>query len=203
MRRAVAVERIPVKLTYADYLTWSDDGRRYELYEGELQMVPSPSVRHQRLCRNLELLLGVFVSRHQRGEVLHAPLDVVFSEDIFVQPDILFVSQERGHIIGSQHIAGAPDLVVEVLSPGTEPRDRTYKLQLYCRYGVREYWLVDPETETVEVLALSLDGAQLEGRYGADDIVSSQVLAGLQFRVREILPGYTKQQGDRSVLGET
>jgi len=84
MRRVVAVERIPVKLTYADYLSWPDGGRRYELYEGELQMVPSPSVKHQRLCRNLEFRLGLFVRSHQRGEVLHVPLDVVFSKDTFV-----------------------------------------------------------------------------------------------------------------------
>jgi len=203
MRRVVAVERTPAKLTYTDYLTWPDDGRRYELYEGELQMVPSPSVTHQRLCRNLEFLLGEFVNSHQRGEVLHAPLDVLFSEETFVQPDIVFVSRERSHIIAPEHITGAPDLVIEVLSPGTERRDRTYKLQLYCRYGVRECWLVDPETETIEVLGLSSEGTQFRGRYGAHDIVSSQVLADLEFRVREILPAHAEQEGDRSVMGET
>jgi len=78
-----------------------------------------------------------------------------------------------------------------------------YKLQLYCRYGVRESWLVDPETETIEALALSPDGAQFRGRYGADDIVSSQLLAGLQFRVRGILPVHAEQQGDRSAAGKT
>jgi len=182
----MAVRVIPLKLTYRDYLTWPDDGRRYELYEGEVYMVPSPSVRHQRISRKLEALLGQFLPENGRGEVFHAPLDVVFSESTVVQPDILFISHQRRHIIGEQNISGAPDLVVEIISPSTEERDREIKLQLYCRYGVRECWLIDPEERTVEVLALSPEGYQVLGQYSGDEVVNSQVLVGFQFPAEEI-----------------
>jgi Uma2 family endonuclease len=182
----MAVKVVPIKLTYHDYLTWPDDGRRYELHGGELHMVPSPSVQHQRISRKLMLLLARFVDEYQHGEVFDAPLDVVFAEDTFVQPDILFISHERRYIIGEQNISGAPDLVIEILSPSTEERDRGIKLQLYCRYGVREAWLVDPGERTVEVLALSPEGYQVLGRYSGDEAVSSQVLAGLRFPTKEI-----------------
>jgi Uma2 family endonuclease len=182
----MAVRVIPVKLTYRDYLTWPDDGRRYELYEGEAYMVPSPSVQHQRILRKLMLLLAQFMDVYQLGEIFHAPLDVVFDGDTVVQPDILFVSHQRRGIIGKQNISGAPDLVVEILSPATGERDRGIKLQLYCRYGVRECWLIDPEERTVEVLALSPEGYQVLGQYSGDEVVSSQVLAGLQFPAEAI-----------------
>jgi Uma2 family endonuclease len=165
---------IPVKLTYHDYLRWPDDGQRYELYEGELYVIPTPFVPHQRVLGKLMFLLAQFVRRSQLGEVLHAPLDVVFSESTVVQPDILFVSHQRRGIIGEQNISGAPDLVVEILSPATEERDRGTKLQLYCRYGVQECWLVDPEERTVEVLTLSPEGYQVLGQYSEDEVVSSQ-----------------------------
>ena len=183
---AGALRVIPVKLTYRDYMAWPDDGRRYELFEGELYMVPSPSVKHQRISRTLMLLLAQFVDEYQLGEVFGAPLDVVFTEATFVQPDILFISHQRRGIIGEQNISGAPDLVVEILSPSTEERDRGIKSQLYCRYGVQEYWLVDPEERTVEVLTLSPEGYQVLGRYSEDEVVSSQVLAGFQFLAEEI-----------------
>jgi Uma2 family endonuclease len=182
----MTVTVIPVKLTYRDYLTWPDDGRRYELYEGEVYMVPSPSVRHQRISRKLEALLGQFLLENGRGEVFHAPLDVVFSESTVVQPDVLFISHQRRGIIGEQNISGAPDLVVEIISPSTEERDRGIKLQLYRRYGVQECWLIDPEERTVEVLALSPEGYQVLGQYSGNEVVSSQVLTGFQFPAEEI-----------------
>jgi Uma2 family endonuclease len=182
----MAVRAIPIKLTYRDYMTWSDDGRRYELYEGEAHMVPSPSVKHQRISGNLQALLRQFLLENGLGEVFHAPLDVVFSESTVVQPDILFISHQRRGIIGEQNISGAPDLVVEILSPATEERDRGIKLQLYRRYGVQECWLVDPEKRIVEVLALSPEGYQVLGQYSGDEVVSSQALAGFQFPAEEI-----------------
>jgi len=182
----MTVQVIPVKLTYRDYLTWPDDGRRYELFEGEVYMVPSPSVKHQRISGNLQALLRQFLLQNGLGEVFHAPLDVVFSQSTVVQPDILFISHQRRGIIGEQNISGAPDLVVEILSPSTEERDRGVKLQLYCRYGVRECWLIDPEERTVEVLALSPEGYQVLGRYGGDEAVSSQVLTSFRCIANEI-----------------
>jgi len=149
-------------------------------------MVPSPSVQHQRISGNLGALLRHFVLEMGWGKFFYAPLDVVFSESTVVQPDILFISHECQGIINEQNISGAPDLVIEILSPATEERERGIKLQLYCRYDVQECWLVDPEERTVEVLALSPQGYQVLGRYSGDEMVSSQVLAGFQCTAKEI-----------------
>jgi len=180
------MEMKTVKLTYNDYLSLPDDSKRYELYDGELYMVPSPRVKHQRIYRKLILILDQYVEKNKLGEILSAPLDVVFDEENFLQPDIIFISNERSDIIGEKNITGAPDLVIEILSPSTEYRDRGHKLQTYCRYGVREYWLVDPEKEIVEIMSLSPEGYQLLGKYSGDDLVGSQGLAGLQFSAKQI-----------------
>jgi len=142
-----------IKLTYEDYRNAPESEReRYELFEGELVMVPSPSEYHQRISVNLEFLLCGFVKQRDLGFVYDAPLDVILSDDTVLQPDILFIGKERAKIIAEEGIRGAPDLVIEILSEATAKRDRTYKKTLYARHGVKEYWLVDPATKTVEVL---------------------------------------------------
>ncbi len=182
----MAQQPVPILATYQDYVSWPDDGRRYELYDGEVYVVPSPSVQHQRTSRRLVLALQRFVDEHHLGEVFSAPLDVVLAVDTVVQPDVLFVSAERSVIVEEACIAGAPDLVIEILSPGTARRDRITKLQLYCRYGVRECWLVDPQAQTIEVLSLSAAGARSMGLYGPGDEVASTVLPGLRLPVTAV-----------------
>jgi Uma2 family endonuclease len=155
-----------IKLTYGDYRNAPESEReRYELYEGELVMVPSPKEPHQRISRNLEFLLYAFVKQHDLGSVYDAPFDVILDEHTVLQPDILFVSKDRSEIIVQEGIRGAPDLVIEILSEATAKRDRTYKKTLYARYGVREYWLVDLEAETIEVLVLKESGYEPAGKY--------------------------------------
>ncbi len=143
-----------IKFTYQDYLLLPED-KRYELIEGELLTVPSPDVEHQELSRDLEHILWEFVKQNNLGSIFNAPLDVVLSEEDVVQPDILFVSKERAHIIKEKNIQGAPDLVIEILSPATSERERTLKRKLYAKYGVKEYWIVDPEEKSIEVMALT------------------------------------------------
>lgn len=182
--------RTPIKFTYDDYqsLPFSET-KRYELLGGELIMVPSPSWKHQDISAELEFRLQAFVREHQLGTVLDAPLDVVFGEGDereVAQPDILFISNERRKIIAEQEIQGAPDLIVEILSPSTADYDRRYKRTLYARYGVREYWLVDPDAQTVEVLQLEARGYRQAGLYGRDEVVHSPLLEGLKIPLAEV-----------------
>ncbi len=142
-----------VRLTYDDYCRMPA-GLRYELVEGDLRMVPSPSVRHQTISKRLERLLLERVEDAGRGTILHAPCDVVLSEHNVVQPDVLFVAKDRLGIIREANIQGPPDLVIEILSQSTEDWDRTTKRRAYARYGVRELWFVDPEAKTIEVASL-------------------------------------------------
>ncbi len=128
---------LQTKLTYADYLKTSDD-ERYELLNGELVMTPAPLLYHQHVLLKLLVKMAALVDERNLGDIYFAPTDVALSDMDVVQPDLLFVSNERNHILTRENIQGAPDLVVEVLSPATAERDRTLKLDLYARHGVHE-----------------------------------------------------------------
>jgi Uma2 family endonuclease len=135
-----------IVITVEDYLEMPDDGNRYEVYEGEIhQMPPSPNLAHQRIVTNLTFVLVGHVRRLRLGEVLVAPFDVILDDLTVVQPDLVFISSERRGILLRQHVRGVPDLVVEVISPWSVQRDREIKAQLYARFGVPHYWLIDPE----------------------------------------------------------
>ena len=139
------------KLTYEDYLLFPDDGKRHELMDGDHFVTPSPSTRHQRVSRNLLVALTAFVRTHGLGEVFDAPYDVILSEENIIQPDLLFVSTAHGDIVREANIQGAPDLIVEILSDSTRKKDELTKRKLYERFGVQEYWIVDPDLESVKI----------------------------------------------------
>lgn len=147
-----------VVLTYADYLELPNDGKRYQLLDGELDVTPAPSTLHQRVVTNLLVFLELYVRRDRLGTVLVAPCDVLLSDITVVQPDLLFVARERREIVRPEHVRGAPDLVVEVVSPRTARTDREVKRQLYARYGVPHYWLIDPEQRAATALVLEAGG---------------------------------------------
>ena len=129
-----------------------DDGNRYEFIGGRLYMTPAPATRHQRVLMRLWSALLRILMDSGHGEVFSAPLLVEFpGTGDRVQPDLLFVSNERRAIIGEKQVLGAPDLVVEILSPSTAHRDRGIKLDLYARHGVAQYWIVDPVEDVVDV----------------------------------------------------
>lgn len=151
-------------------------------------MSPSPSIRHQQIAWRLEKVIGAFIESRGLGQLLHAPCDVVLSETDVVQPDILFVSKARQSIIGEKAVLGAPDLIVEVLSPATADRDRTAKAKLYARAGVAELWLVDPETKTIEVLVNSPAGFTRHGFAKAGETATSATLDGLSVSADSIFP---------------
>jgi Uma2 family endonuclease len=175
------------KLTHADFLLFPDDGKRHELIDGEHFVSPSAVVRHQRIVGNLTFSLTSFVREHRLGEVFGVPLDVIFSEHDVVEPDILFVKRESSQIL-VDWCRGVPDLVVEVLSPSNRRYDEVKKRDLYERFGVAEYWIVDPELETVKVYRLAQETygrpSLLSRRDG--DSLSSPLLPGLTLPLADV-----------------
>ena len=179
-----------IKFSYEDYKNMPEsETTRYELIEGELYMVPSPSFEHQHTSGGLYRALADFVEEHGLGTVLAAPLDVVLKgkrRESVVQPDIMFISKARSKIIHHEEIRGGPDLIVEILSPSTGKRDRTAKKMLYARHGVTEYWLVEPESETIEVLKLTARGYRLVATYSKKETLRSPLLPGLEISLQKI-----------------
>jgi Uma2 family endonuclease len=137
--------------TVGDVRAMPDDRNRYETIAGELFVTPAPSLRHQTILKRLVRALDPYVEAHRLGDVWFAPVDVVYGPMTLVEPDLLFVSATRREILTEQEVTAAPDLVVEVLSPSTARTDRGRKRALYQETGVREYWIVDPERNRVEV----------------------------------------------------
>lgn len=153
-----------VILTYKDYEALPADGRRYELHEGELSVTPAPSPGHQRVIRNLLVILNEYVKAYRLGEVFVSPIDCILSDITIVQPDIVYVETRRLPAISARGIEGPPTLVVEILSPSTIQIDRGVKFQLYARYGVPYYWIVDPEARSIEAYTLTAGAYQLTAR---------------------------------------
>jgi Uma2 family endonuclease len=156
-----------VVLTYEDYAALPNDGRRYEIHDGELSVTPSPGTPHQEIIGNLYVVLRQHVDRQGFGKVFVSPLDVILSNTTVVQPDLLYVEPARSALISQRAIEGAPTLAVEVISPSTPKIDRNTKFRLYARYQVPYYWIVDPEARTIEAYQLVDAGYRLVAR--ADD----------------------------------
>ncbi len=174
-----------VKFTYQDYLNTPED-KRYELLDGELIMTPAPGELHQSASAQLGWRLVQFASENNMGRVYHAPFDVVLSDTDVVQPDLLFISNERSHVITPENIQGAPDLVVEILSPSTATRDRTFKRKLYARHGVTEYLMVDTTAKDVTVLLLGERGFEFVDVYSEGEEFTSPTLGGFRISLDEI-----------------
>ena len=153
-----------VVLTYADYAALPNDGRRYEVHEGEISVTPAPSPAHQEFIGNLFALLHGHVRARRLGKVFLSPIDCILGEATVVQPDIAYVESARLSIVSRRGIEGPPTAVIEVLSPSTIQIDRHVKLQLYARYGVPHYWVVDIDARVIETYALGGDPYQIAER---------------------------------------
>ena len=178
----------PTRFTYQDYLGFPDDGRRHELVDGEHIVTPAPNVRHQELAGRLFLALGNYLQSHPTGRVYFAPLDVILSDTDIVQPDILFVSNERSEVVGNS-IHGAPDLVVEIVSPSSRRADEVTKRRLFDRFAVREYWVVDPEIEVVKIYRRAAGGAfarAAELSREEDGVLGTPLLPGFSLGLAEL-----------------
>ena len=178
------------RFTYDDFVLLPDDGKRHEIIAGEHYVTPSPNVRHQRLVRRLLLEIELYLKTNPRaGEVFPAPLDVVLSHFDVVEPDLLFVAGDQTGILTEKNVQGPPALVIEVLSKSTRKRDAQTKRRLFERSGVREYWLVDPELDAVQVFRPTLEGrlarvVELTAEDG--DVLTTPLLPGCQIDVREL-----------------
>jgi Uma2 family endonuclease len=172
--------------TEDEYLALPDTNRLLELSEGELVMPPHPTHTHQRAVIKLATALHAFVEKHQLGTLQVAPLPVRLWPGKIREPDLLFVAQEHSERIGEQFY-GPPDLVVEVLSPGTWRTDRREKMVEYAQAGISEYWLVDPDACTVEVYSLRQGAYALLGQWRAGEKIRSDVLVALQLDVGDII----------------
>ena len=178
-----------VKLTYEDFLQFPDDGRRHELIDGEHYVTPSPNTRHQRISGRLHLLIGNWLQEHPVGQLFYAPFDVVFSNIDVVEPDLLYMSNERAaEVLTEKHVRGVPELVIEIASPGTRRRDETLKRRLYERSGVTEYWVVDPDVDVVRAYRLSGEGfgRPVELSAEAGDALTTALLPGLEIPLARV-----------------
>lgn len=176
------------KYTYEDYLN-TPEGERYELLGGELVLVASPNMAHQGNQARLGSRMFIFSEDNDLGKVFFSSTDVVLSDESgtdVVQPDILFISKGREDIITDANVQGAPDMVVEILFPSTSRRDWKYKRELYAKYGVREYWIVDPANRIVTVMLLKDGVLEIAGAYVEGDTLASAALDGFRVGVSEI-----------------
>jgi Uma2 family endonuclease len=178
--------RISTKFSYEDLQHIPPDRNRYEIVDGELFVTPSPITLHQRIVGNLYAQLWQHVRKHRLGEVFVAPLDVVFTFSTVLEPDVIFVSRSRLHIVGEKNLAGPPDLVVEVLSESTAKLDREIKPKQYALYGVSEFWRIDPDGKTLEILRLKEGEYELAAHLGFGDTLTSLLFPGLSLSVSSL-----------------
>jgi Uma2 family endonuclease len=178
-----------VKLTYDDFVQLPDDGRRHELIDGEHYVTPSPNQKHQKVLLQLSLFIGNWLEQRSIGQMYFAPFDVVFTQFDVVEPDLLYMSNERAtKVLTPANVQGAPELVVEIASPGTRKRDETIKRRLYERAGVDEYWVVDPELDVVRVYRRSGErfDRPVELSREAGDVLTTPLLPGLEMPLGRI-----------------
>jgi Uma2 family endonuclease len=178
-----------VKLTYDDFLLFPDDGKRHELIDGEHYVTPSPNTKHQKIVGNLHLLIASWLEVHPIGQIFLSPYDVVFSEFDVVEPDLLYLSNERAtQVITPLHAKGVPELVIEIASKGTRKRDETIKKRLYERVGVSEYWVVDPAIDMIRIYRRDGErfGRPIELSREAGDFLTTSLLPGLEMPLARI-----------------
>ncbi len=155
MHLAVRPPAGEIILTYDDYAALPNDGKRYEIIEGDLFVTPAPRPKHQKAIGNLYWILRAYLQDYPIGDLYLSPIDLILSHTNIAQPDLLFLSAKKLHLVSERGIEGPPDLIVEVLSPTTEKTDRETKSRLYAKFGVPHYWLIDPETKQLEMFRLS------------------------------------------------
>ena len=175
------------RVSYADLERWPEDGRRYELYDGEVYVVASPLPLHQIVSARLYLALEEYTRAHG-GIVLYAPLDIVLTEYDVVQPDLLLFTKDRQHLLHPERVTRVPpDLAIEILTPSTASNDRGRKRHLLARHGVREYWLVDPKRPSIEIYSLRRLELVLVVTAAGDDIVQSPLLPDLSLHPLDLI----------------
>jgi Uma2 family endonuclease len=175
-------------MTLQEYRLLPEDNRLWELVDGELTMTPAPTTMHQRISARLLNELMTQLTRTGLAEVMHAPVDVVIDESNVVEPDLVVVSTARMAIVTERSIEGPPDVLVEILSPSSISRDRRLKFGLYARFGVREYWIVDPSKASVEAYRLADDRYALREQYGRTSTLRCPDFPTLEVSLSAVFP---------------
>jgi Uma2 family endonuclease len=173
-------------ITADDYRLMPETGPRYQVIEGQLFMAPAPNRFHQDISQNIEFILRKFLEKHPIGKIYHAPFDVYLGEHNVYQPDVVFVANERISILTEAGAEGAPNLVIEILSPRTAHLDKEPKRKVYASSGVQELWLVDPLRQTIEIYHLQKDPKHPAAIHQATDSFTSACLPDLVLSCAEI-----------------
>ena len=182
------VRIVQPRISYADLERAPEDGRRYELYDGEVFVVPAPLPRHQVVQLLIAEMLRHFAAAHG-GFAVTSPIDIVFSDYDVLQPDVVFFGAARAHLVDLDRvIRNPPDLCVEVISPSTEDRDRGRKMQMFARFGVPEYWIVDSRLRRIEVYRLEHGAYALLADAAGEGVIESPTITGLAFSVAGLFP---------------
>jgi Uma2 family endonuclease len=175
-----------IVLTYDDYCELPNDRNRYEILDGELSVTPAPATKHQTALGNLYRFLANYVVANQLGKLFIAPTDLILASTTVVQPDLIFISTDRLHIITERAIEGAPTLVIEILSPTTHQTDRVTKAQLYARYQVPHYWLIDPDQQTLEAYELVINRYDLVASAQDAEVFAPSLFPGLSIQLSDL-----------------
>lgn len=175
-----------IVLTYDDYCELPNDRNRYEILDGELSVTPAPRINHQRISNRLHRVLDDHVIANRLGEIFVAPTDLILAPTTVVQPDLIFIATDRAHIVTERGIEGAPTLVTEILSPTTQRTDRVAKAQLYAKYGVSNYWLIDPGQHTFEAYELAGDHYVIIESMKNQDEFHPSLFPGLTIRLADL-----------------
>ena len=175
-----------ILLTYDDYCLLPNDRNRYEILDGELSVTPAPAIRHQTVLGNLYRFLANYVVANQLGKFFIAPTDLILAPTTVVQPDLIFIGNDRRHIVSERAIEGPPTLVIEILSPTTHRTDRVAKAQLYAQYQVSHYWLVDPDRRTLEGYELVIDHYDLIASARDAELFDPLLFPGLSIQLSDL-----------------
>ncbi len=188
--RALSCQNLPmhaeIQFTVEDYRELPETGPRYQLVDGDLIIAPAPNRHHQLYSRNLQFLLSDYLRQHPYGELYDAPFDVILSETDVFQPDLVFISQERLHLLTDAGLEGAPDWVVEILSPRTSKLDREIKRRRYAKFGVQILWIIEPETRRLLVYDFSVRYEHPVAVYEDDAIFGCRLIPGLELQAAKI-----------------
>jgi Uma2 family endonuclease len=175
-----------ILLTYDDYCLLPNDRNRYEILDGELSVTPAPTTRHQTALGNLYRFLANHVVANQLGKLFIAPTDLILASTTVVQPDLIFVGNDRLNIVTERAIEGSPTLVIEILSPTTHRTDRVTKAQLYAKYQVPQYWLMDPDQQTLEAYELVIDRYDLAASARDAEVFAPSLFPGLSIQLSNL-----------------
>ena len=180
--------KIEPLISIYDLESLPDDGNMYELFEGELSVAKAPSLKHQELITNIATILNIYLWQNPVGQIWVTP-GVIFDEYNSAIPDLVFIAKERiSQIASGIHIVGAPDLAIEIMSPGTENvrRDQIVKRQTYAKFGIKEYWIVEPLVEIIEITRLTENVLASVGVFRNADKIETPLLSDFSFLVKDV-----------------